>query len=75
MEKYVQRYEEAVINISKMAQKRSEYHKIDMNKYPNIFGCHIMYRTVIQIYLDATFKVIQGEVMANFKHDYRPCCY
>ena len=31
----------------------SEYHKMDPNKYPNIFGCHIIYRTNIQIYLDA----------------------
>ena len=33
----------------------SEYHKMDMNKYWNILGCHIMYRTNIQIYLDATY--------------------
>ena len=23
----------------------SEYHKMDTNEYPNIFGCHIMYQT------------------------------
>ena len=33
----------------------SEYHKIDTNKYPNIFGCHIMYRTNIRINSDATY--------------------
>ena len=32
----------------------SEYHKMETNKYPNIFGCHIMYRTNIGIYLNAT---------------------
>ena len=25
----------------------SEYHKMDTNEYPNIFGCHIMYGTNI----------------------------
>ena len=38
-------------NISVM----SEYHKMDTNKYSNIFGCHIMYRTNIRIYLNATY--------------------
>ena len=33
----------------------SEYHKMDTNKYPNKFGCRIMYRTNIGIYLDATY--------------------
>ena len=33
----------------------SKYHKLDTKKYPNIFGCHIMYRMNIQIYLDATY--------------------
>ena len=31
----------------------SEYHKMDTNKYPNIFGCHIIHGTNIQKYLDA----------------------
>ena len=25
----------------------SKYHKLDMNEYPNIFGCHIIYQTNI----------------------------
>ena len=33
----------------------SEYHKMDPNKYPNIFECHIIYEKNIQIYLDATY--------------------
>ena len=33
----------------------SEYHKIDTNEYPNIFGWHIMYRMNIRIYSDATY--------------------
>ena len=33
----------------------SKYHKMDTNKYPNIFGFHIMNRTNIQIYLDAIY--------------------
>ena len=33
----------------------SEYHKMDTNKYPNIFGCHIMYRMNIWIYSDAAY--------------------
>ena len=33
----------------------SEYHKMDTNKYLNIFECHIMYRTNIRIYLNATY--------------------
>ena len=33
----------------------SKYHKTDPNKYPNIFGCNIINRTNIQIYLDATY--------------------
>ena len=32
----------------------SEYHKMDTNKYLNIFEYHIMYRMNIQIYSDAT---------------------
>ena len=32
----------------------SEYHKMDTNEYPNIFGCHIMYQ-MIGIYSDATY--------------------
>ena len=27
----------------------------DTNKYPNIFGCNIMYQTNIWIFLDATY--------------------
>ena len=37
----------------------SEYNKMDMNEYPNIFGYHIMYRMNIQIYSDA--KYLQKE--------------
>ena len=33
----------------------SKYHKIHTNEYPNIFGCHIKYRTNIRIYLNATY--------------------
>ena len=33
----------------------SEYHKMDTNEYPNIFGCHIIYRMNIQIYSNATY--------------------
>ena len=33
----------------------SKYHEMDTNEYLNIFGCHIMYRTNIQIYLDETY--------------------
>ena len=33
----------------------SKYHKRDTNKYPNILGCHIMYRTNIRLYSDATY--------------------
>ena len=33
----------------------SKCHKMDMNEYPNIFGCHIFQWTNIQIYLDATY--------------------
>ena len=33
----------------------SEYHKMDTNEYPNIFGCHIRYRMNIRIYSDATY--------------------
>ena len=33
----------------------SKYHKMDTNEYPNIFECHILYRTNIRIYLDATY--------------------
>ena len=32
-----------------------KYHKMDTKKYPNIFECHIMYRTNIRIYLNATY--------------------
>ena len=33
----------------------SKYHKIDINQYPNIFGCHNMYQKKIRIYSDATY--------------------
>ena len=33
----------------------TEYHKMDTNKYPNKFRCHIMYRTNILIYLDGQY--------------------
>ena len=33
----------------------SEYDKMDTNKSPNIFGCHTMYQTNIQIHLNATY--------------------
>ena len=33
----------------------SKYHKMDTNKYLNIFGCHIMYQANIRIYSDATY--------------------
>ena len=32
-----------------------EYHEMDTNKYPNIFGFHNMYQTNISIYLNATY--------------------
>ena len=35
-----------------------KYHKIHLNKYPNIFGCHIIYRMNIQIYLDTTSAAV-----------------
>ena len=33
----------------------SEYHKLDTNKYPDIFRYPIMHTTNIQIYSDATY--------------------
>ena len=33
----------------------SQYHKMATNEYPNIFGCHIMYRMNIRIFSDATY--------------------
>ena len=35
-----------------------KYLKIHLNKYPNIFGCHIIYRMNIQIYLDTTSAAV-----------------
>ena len=33
----------------------NEYNKKDTNKYSSIFGCHIMHRTNIRIYSNATY--------------------
>ena len=33
----------------------SEHHKMDTNKYPNIFGGHIKYQANIRIYSDAMY--------------------
>ena len=56
----------------------SDYHKMDTNKYPNTFGCHIIYQTNIQIYSNATYLYsgnstnmnmnnIQGSFYSNFQ--------
>ena len=46
----------------------SEYHKMDTDKYPNVFGCHIMYGTNIRIYLHATN--IQNKYLHIRTHHY-----
>ena len=33
----------------------SEDRKMDLNEYPNIFRCHLIYQTIIRIYLDDTY--------------------
>ena len=38
------------------------------NKYPNIFGCHIMYQTNIWIYLDATLCTEQISEYIRMPH-------
>ena len=39
---------------SSLGPVMSEYHELDTKEYPNIFGCHIMYRMNIRIYSDET---------------------
>ena len=39
----------------KLEAVMSKYHKMDTKKYPNIFGCHIVYQMNIRIYLDAKY--------------------
>ena len=46
---------ESSINVWRTPPVMSEYHIMDPNKYTNIFGCHVIYRTNIQIYSDATY--------------------
>ena len=54
----------------------SKYHKMDMNKYPSIFRCHIMYQTNIWIYLNATYlpneypNIFEGHFIQIFKYLY-----
>ena len=54
----------------------SKYHKMDMNEYPSIFRCHIMYQTNIWIYLNATYlpneypNIFEGHFIQIFKYLY-----
>ena len=54
----------------------SKYHKMDANKYPNIFGCHIMYQMNIRIKGPGILKgcVNEANICALFAHFLSEMC-